>query len=139
MDLWRRGEQPPNSQLAEVLVQLRLRRGREGTDLAFEARRRRHDVDVAGEVLGVSVGVGDVLEEVLLGVGLEGAPQALELDAGDAPLQVHPLDALPLRQRSCLLCWRGVGSGSNGFDLFSGLLLPQDDWDEPPPLTDDAQ
>ena len=105
MDLWRRGEQHPNSQLAEVLVQHRLRRGREGTDLAFEARGRHH-VDVTGELLGVSVGVGDVLEEVLLGVGLEGAPQALELDAGDAPLQVHPLDALPLRQRRCLFALR---------------------------------
>ena len=63
MDLWRRGEQPPNSQLAEVLVQLRLRRGREGTDLAFEARGRhgRHHVDVTGELLGISVCVGDVL------------------------------------------------------------------------------
>ena len=84
---------------SHVLVQQRFRRGREGADLTLEALGGHH-VYVTGENARVAVRVCDVLEEVLLGVGLERASQALVLHAGDAPLQVHPLDSLPLSQRS---------------------------------------
>ena len=82
-----------------VLVQQRFRRGREGADLTLETLGRHH-IYVTGENARIAVRVCDVLEEVLLGVGLERASQALVLHAGDAPLQVHPLDSLPLSQRS---------------------------------------